>query len=68
MKQITIKNFYSYEVQKHRESDGKDILVWGLKDMELTSDTNECQHENFSGNETKIFCTGCGKPANLKLL
>lgn len=37
MKQITIKNFHSYEVQKHREGDGKDILVWGLNDTE-TSD------------------------------
>jgi len=36
MKQITIKNFHSYEVQKHREGDGKDILVWGLNDMEVS--------------------------------
>lgn len=38
MKQITIKNFHSYEVQKHREGDGKDIQIWGLNDMELQSD------------------------------
>lgn len=41
MKQITIKNFHSYEVQKHREGDGKDIQVWGLKDMEMESESIE---------------------------
>lgn len=41
MKQITIKNFHSYEVQKHREGDGKDIQIWGLKEMEVQSDEIE---------------------------
>jgi len=36
MKQITIKNFHSYEVQKHQEDDGKDMQIWGLNEMEAS--------------------------------
>jgi len=58
MKQITVKNFHSYEVQKHRDGDGKDIQIWGLNDMELQAEglwpqdepkrCQECNHLYFT--------------------